>query len=116
VLALILEAEGYRVVETAAGREAIGLAREQHPDLITLDLSLPDMDGRDVLRLLGADESLRSVPVVVLSAFADTLTSAERWHATDVIVKPFDLDDLLIRLERAATGASVGEGGLGRSA
>ena len=116
VLALILGAEGYRVVETAAGREAIGLAREQHPDLITLDLSLPDMDGRDVLRLLGADESLRSVPVVVLSAFADTLSSAERWHAADVIVKPFDLDDLLVRLERAASRVFDGEGGLDRSA
>jgi CheY-like chemotaxis protein len=116
VLTLILESEGYRVVESAGGGDAVELAREQRPDVITLDLSLPDVDGREVLRRLGADESLRSVPVVVLSAFADTLSSAERWHAADVIVKPFDLDDLLVRLERAASRVSDGEGGIGRSA
>ena len=103
VLALILEAEGYRVIESADGRQVAALARQQRPDVITLDLSLPDVDGRDVLRKLGTDELLREVPVVVLSAFADTLNAAERWYAADVIVKPFDLDDLLERLERAVT-------------
>ena len=103
VLALILEAEGYRVVESADGGQVASLAHEQRPDVITLDLSLPDVDGRDVLRKLGTDAVLREVPVVVLSAFADTLSAAERWYAADVIVKPFDLDDLLERLERAVT-------------
>ena len=59
------------------------------------------MDGREVLRSLRSDEKLRSVPVVIVSAFTESLSSCERWLASDVIVKPFDLDDLLARLDRA---------------
>lgn len=114
VLALILEAEGYRVVESPDGRRVAALARDERPDVITLDLSLPDVDGREVLRHLGTDETLREVPVVVLSAFADALTSAERWYAADVIVKPFDLDDLLARLDRVVAPRAPERNGAGR--
>jgi CheY-like chemotaxis protein len=113
VLTLILQAEGYRVVESPDGRGVPALAREQRPDVITLDLSLPDVDGREILRNLGTDETLRAVPVVVLSAFADALSAADRWYATDVIVKPFDLDDLLTRLEQAVKGRNGRRGGVG---
>jgi CheY-like chemotaxis protein len=101
VLALVLEAEGYRVYECPTGSRALGLAREVHPDLITLDLALPDLDGRELLHTLRTDKGTRDSPVVVLSAYADVLTSSERASAADVIVKPFDLDDLLYRLRRA---------------
>jgi CheY-like chemotaxis protein len=115
VLALILEAEGYRVVESPSGEQVAALALGERPDLITLDLSLPDVDGRELLRSLGTDQTLRAVPVVVISAFADTLTSNDLAHAVDVIVKPFDLDDLLLRLERAVSGrATQGAGAAGR--
>src|SRR5919206_3845083 len=87
VLTLILQAEGYRVVESPDGRQVGELIREVRPDVVTLDLSLPDVDGREVLRSLGTDEALREVPVIVVSAFADALTAAERWYAADVIVK-----------------------------
>lgn len=106
VLTLILEAEGYRVIETADGRGVAALAREHRPDVVTLDLSLPDLDGREVLRSLRSDPSLSRVPVVVISAYADSLSSAERWLATDVIIKPFDLDDLITRLDRAVSSAA----------
>jgi DNA-binding response OmpR family regulator len=106
VLTLILEAENYEVLQSADGHSALQLARETRPDVITLDLSLPDLDGRDLLRILRDDDSLVGVPVVVISAFADTLTSTERWMAADVIVKPFDLDDLLKRLERVVDSTS----------
>ena len=102
VLALILEAEGYRVIESAEGSSVAVTARRERPDLVTLDLSLPDVDGRDLLRAFRADPALRGIPVVVLSAFADTLSMAERRQAADVIVKPFDLEDLLERLDKAA--------------
>lgn len=105
VLRLILEAEGYRVVESPDGLRAPSLARDHRPDVITLDLSLPDVDGREVLRDLLDDDKIGEVPVVVISAFADYLTSSERQRAADVIVKPFDLDDLLRRLERAISRA-----------
>jgi DNA-binding NtrC family response regulator len=51
------------------------------------------------------------VPVIVLSAFADTLSAAERWYAADVIVKPFDLDDLLETIARTLQRRSSGLGG-----
>jgi DNA-binding response OmpR family regulator len=112
---LILQAEGYRVVESPDGKQVAELVREVRPDVVTLDLSLPDVDGREVLRSLGTDEALREVPVIVISAFADALSAAERWYAADVIVKPFDLDDLLARLERAASGQPRARSGVGRS-
>lgn len=115
ILSLILEAEGYRVVESPDGRRVADLARRERPDVITLDLSLPDVDGREILRQLGTDERLCEVPVVVLSAFVEALSSAERWYAADVIVKPFDLDDLLARLDRAVMRRSGERHGAGRS-
>ncbi len=115
VLVLILQAEGYRVVESPDGKQVAELVRKVRPDVVTLDLSLPDVDGREVLRSLGTDEALREVPVIVVSAFADALSAAERWYAADVIVKPFDLDDLLERLERAASGQSRARSRVGRS-
>jgi CheY-like chemotaxis protein len=108
VLRLILEAEGYRVVESPDGLRAPSLARDHRPDVITLDLSLPDVDGREVLRQLLDDDNIGEVPVVIISAFADYLTGSERQRAADVIVKPFDLDDLLQRLERAISRADRG--------
>ena len=108
VLRLILEAEGYRVVESPDGLRARSLARDHRPDVITLDLSLPDVDGREVLRDLCADDSISQVPVVVISAFTEYLTGPERQRAADVIVKPFDLDDLLRRLEGAISRAGHG--------
>ena len=101
VLSLILEGEGYRVVECPTGSAAPDLARASHPDVITLDLDLPDGDGRDVLRRIRRDGELGDVPVVIVSAYADELSSAERSDVTDVIAKPFDVDDLLDRLDRA---------------
>jgi DNA-binding response OmpR family regulator len=105
VMSLILEGEGYAVFECPAGRDAIALARRVNPDVITLDLSLPDLDGRDLLRELRQTDDLAQVPVVILSAFADTLSAGERRQAADVIVKPFDLDDLLRRLDRVVREA-----------
>ena len=100
VLTLLLEGEGYRVVATDRGREAVTLAREQRPDVVTLDLALADADGRETLRQLKQDAMTQHIPIVVLSAFVQALSPAERWYAADIILKPFDVDDLLRRLSR----------------
>ena len=68
----VLEAQGYAVLKTAFGREAVELARERRPDLILLDIRLPDISGFDVARRLKADEVTRSIPIVALTAFAQT--------------------------------------------
>ena len=100
ILALLLEGHGYTVVAVDEGREGLSLAQELHPRAITLDLSLPDVDGREVLRELKADERTRPIPVIVVSAYASTLTSAERAWAAEVLSKPFDVDELLTRVAR----------------
>ena len=100
ILALLLEGHGYVVVAAEGGREGLALARKLHPGAITLDISLPDIDGRDVLRELKADARTQSIPVIVISAYASMLTSAERACAAEVLSKPFDVDELLGRVAR----------------
>lgn len=66
----LLEAHGYRTVETRSGVEAVELARAHRPDLIIMDIQLPEISGLDVTRKLKADPELRSIPVVAVTAFA----------------------------------------------
>ena len=68
----ILVAQGYMVLKTAFGLEAVEIARNRRPDLILLDMRLPDTSGFDVARRLKADEITRSIPVVAVTAFAQT--------------------------------------------
>jgi CheY-like chemotaxis protein len=95
VLRLILQGEGYLVEVAASGASALALARQLRPDAMTLDLGLPDQDGREVLRRLKEDPLTRGIPVVVISAHPDALGDQERARAAHVIVKPFDVDTLL---------------------
>jgi CheY-like chemotaxis protein len=101
ILALLLEGHGYEVRAVEAGEEGLSLARELHPCAITLDISLPDVDGRDVLRALKRDAHTEAIPVIVVSAYASMLTPAERACAAEVLSKPFDVDELLSRVARA---------------
>jgi CheY-like chemotaxis protein len=100
ILALLLEGHGYEVVTADGGRKGLALARELHPRAITLDLSLPDMDGRDILRELKRDARTEPIPVIVVSAYASTLSATERASAAEVLSKPFDVDELLTRVAR----------------
>ena len=101
VMSLILEGEGYRVVATDRGQDVLALAQHERPVAVTLDLNLPDSDGRDVLRQLKGDRHTTEIPVIVVSAFAEALSADDRRRADDVIAKPFDLDDFLGRVGRA---------------
>ena len=95
ILGLLLEGHGYEVVAVDSGREGVNAAQQLSPCAITLDLSLPDLDGRDVLRSLKGDIRTREVPIIVVSAYASTLSAAERAAAAEVLSKPFDVDELL---------------------
>ncbi len=69
LLKLKLEKSGrYRVVTTTRGNEALGLARQESPDLVVLDIDMPDMDGGEVAEALAADEDTRQIPVLFLSS------------------------------------------------
>lgn len=66
----LLEAHGIDTVETNDGSKVIALAREHRPDLILMDIQLPEVSGLDVTKWLKADESLKSIPVIAVTAFA----------------------------------------------
>lgn len=66
----ILEANGYDVIQAQGGQEALQIAREQQPDLILMDIQLPEMDGLEVTRLLKKDEQTQGISVVALTAHA----------------------------------------------
>ena len=66
----LLEAHGYATLKTGNGIEAIELARAHHPNLIIMDIQLPEVSGLDVTRWLKEDEKLRPIPVIAVTAFA----------------------------------------------
>jgi two-component system cell cycle response regulator DivK len=66
----LLEAFGYRTVKTRDGKEAVPLARQHKPDLIVMDIQLPDISGLDITGMLKKDAALKSIPVVAVTAFA----------------------------------------------
>jgi len=66
----LLEASGYNIVQTRNGLEAIDLAREHRPDLILMDIQLPEVSGLEVTKWIKEDDDLRSIPVIAITAFA----------------------------------------------
>ena len=66
----LLEAHGYRTVRTRSGLEVLDLARKRHPDLIVMDIQLPEVSGLEVTKWLKEDPELQAIPVVAVTAFA----------------------------------------------
>ncbi|MGQ0549629.1 MAG: response regulator [Armatimonadota bacterium] len=90
-----------RLIEAMQGRAGLDLIRERHPDLILLDLHLPDVHGSEVLRLVKEDPNTRGIPVVVISADA-TKSQIEQLIAAgarDYLTKPLDVKKLLLLLD-----------------
>src|SRR4051812_28172005 len=100
LLRLLLEAEGYRVLEAGNGIEAVETARRERPDVILMDMSLPVIDGCQATRLIREATGLGAVPIIACTAH-------NRWEwrgkailagCTDFITKPFSFDALLVIL------------------
>lgn len=70
IVAKVLSVVGYQVIEASDGVEALAQARKEHPDLILMDLALPNLDGWEATRQLKGDAETRSIPVVALTAVA----------------------------------------------
>ena len=96
-LSISLRARGYEVVVATTGEDGLIEAARAHPDVVVLDLGLPDIDGLDVLRALRA---WTAVPVIVLSARDQDGTKVEALDigADDYVTKPFSMDELLARI------------------
>ncbi len=99
-----LQKRGYVVVEADNGHDALELAR-QKPDLILLDIMMPEMDGLETCRRLKSDEATRNIPVIFLSALSDTDVKTRGFDAggVDYISKPFDARELLARVRTHLT-------------
>ena len=88
-------ADEFDVAAAVTGEEAIELARQRRPDVMLLDVMLPGMSGLDIVRQLRADQELRDLPVLVMTAFSDIDPSeAEAAGADRFLSKPFDLLEL----------------------
>jgi DNA-binding response OmpR family regulator len=107
-----LEADGFRVVGAADGREALERFRSEHPDLILLDLMLPELSGIDVCRIIRAESS---VPIIMLTARGSEVDKVVGLElgADDYVTKPFSLRELSARIravfrrgEQAAAAAT----------
>ncbi len=66
----LLNAHGYETIETKEGLEAIALTKRERPDLVLMDIQLPEISGLDVTRRIKADESIRDIPIIAVTAFA----------------------------------------------
>jgi two-component system, OmpR family, phosphate regulon response regulator PhoB len=105
---MTLDSDSYQIIEASAGRQALELAREHHPDLILLDVMLPDVSGIEVCRALKADPRMASTSVVMLTAKAQNadLGEAEDAGADGYFTKPFSPIALMKKVETVLGNAS----------
>jgi DNA-binding response OmpR family regulator len=99
-LELVLREKGYDVVTAASGQEALTRAQIEKPDLVLLDIMMPQMDGWEVLKLLRVDDETADIPVAMLSARTEAKDRVQGLQegAVDYICKPFALQDLLDKI------------------
>ena len=101
LLSQLLKAQGYDILQTSEGWRAIDLARDNQPDLILMDIGLPDICGLDVTRLLKQDDQTKTIPVIAVTAFA--MPEYEKRSLESgcdaYITKPILMDKLLRTVE-----------------
>jgi two-component system, sensor histidine kinase and response regulator len=100
LLATMLEGQGYEVRPVTSGRQALRAAIAAPPEIVLLDLSMPEMDGYEVCRRFKENEALREIPVLFLTAFGQTADKIRAFEAggADYITKPFQIDEVLARV------------------
>jgi len=111
VLGFKLREAGYTPIFARDGTRAIAIAREEHPDLIVLDLMLPEVDGLEVCKILRRDASTASIPVIMLTARAaemDRVLGLEL-GADDYVTKPFSPRELVIRIRKQLARVRAGD-------
>ena len=96
-----MEAEGYKVLVSYSGEDALNQARKEVPDLILLDIMLPKLDGYRVCRLLKFDEQYKNIPILMLTAKTQEKDKSlgKETGADEYITKPFDMDELMKKVK-----------------
>lgn len=103
LIRLILGRRGFEVKGANGGVEGLKMIHQEKPDLILLDLMMPDMDGWEVYQQIKADEKTRGIPVIVVTAKAQSIDKVLGLHIAkvdDYIAKPFNPQELLASVER----------------
>ena len=103
LLSAWLRAKGYKVIEAQDGREGLLQANRSHPDLILMDLAMPELDGVEATRQLRQRRTFSRTPIFAISAYAthDVKDDALAAGCTEVIAKPLDLASLLGKIQSA---------------
>lgn len=103
LMRLILSRKGYNVRGASGGAEGLQMIRDEKPDLILLDLMMPDMDGWEVYQQIKAEESSKDIPVIIVTAKAQNIDRVLGLHiakVNDYIAKPFTPQELLHSIEK----------------
>jgi two-component system response regulator VicR len=109
LMRLILGRRGFAVKGAAGGIEGLRIIRAERPDLVLLDLMMPDMDGWEVYQQMKADENTKNIPVIVVTAKAQSIDKVLGLHIAkvdDYLAKPFSPQDLLSSVERVLKSKS----------
>ena len=100
LLSHVLSKNGYNFLEASNGKEAVQIAKEHEPDLILLDIMMPDMNGYEVIKEIKSDKLIQDVPIIFLSSLTDTDDKVEGFKSggVDYITKPFQKEETLARI------------------
>lgn len=101
LLAGMLRERGYRVRPVPSGRIALQVAKAQPPDIVLLDVNMPEMNGYEACRRFKADDALKAIPIIFISALSEPFDKLEAFAAggVDYVTKPFHLDEVRVRIE-----------------
>lgn len=96
----ILKKEGYSLITADNGAKALRIAQEQHPNIILLDIMMPEMDGYEVLQRLKSNPDTNDIPVIIMSALSDmpSIVKGYQLGATEYVTKPFQREELVKRI------------------
>lgn len=100
---MVLEREGFEVLGAVGGIQGLDAVKREKPDLILLDLMMPDIDGWEVYRRVKADQDLADIPVIVVTAKVQSVDKALGLHVAkvdDYITKPFGPKDIIASVQR----------------
>jgi DNA-binding response OmpR family regulator len=103
LIRLILGRRGFELTGAMGGREGLDAVRRVRPDLVLLDLMMPDMDGWDVYQQMKADDDLKDIPVIIVTAKAQSIDKVLGLHIAkvdDYVTKPFGPQELLQSVEK----------------
>lgn len=105
----LLEAHGIDTMQTRDGKNVLGMVREERPDLIIMDIQLPEISGLEVTQLLKADPDLKSIPVIAVTAFAmkGDEQKIREGGCEDYISKPISVSTFIEVVQRHLNGGAV---------